>query len=63
MTSEQYFAACWPIHKQLADIAGQTRVMALAKSAHMDNPRFADAIARQDELLKELSTLDSKVVI
>jgi hypothetical protein len=63
MTPGDYFAACRPIHEELAVIAVQTRQMALAGSANAANSRFVQAMDRQEHLIERLKELDAKVSI
>ena len=59
MKPEDYFAACRPIHAELA----ATYLMARTLCAHQSNPAFVAAMARQDVLHKALADLDAKVVV
>lgn len=63
MKPDDYFAACRPIHAELAIIAQRTRAMALARCADPSNQQFVEAMDRQDALHKALAELDSKVTV
>ena len=63
MKPEDYFAACRPIHAELAAIAERTYLMARTLCADPSNPAFVAAMDRQDVLHKALADLDAKVVV
>lgn len=63
MKPEDYFAACKPIHAELAAIAERTAAMARTLCANPSNPEFVASIDRQQVLLRALMDLDSKAVV
>lgn len=63
MTTDEYYAACRPIHAELRAIAERTYVMARALCADPSNPDFVSTMDRQAVLLKRLGELDDQMLI
>jgi len=59
--NKRLFCACRKIHEDLTIIAEQTRTMAVAECANPSNPLFLMVMDQQDDLLRQLQTLDQKM--